>query len=319
MKSKKRIISYLIILSTVVTPIAARTVEMTLHKSKTAVSTKQYTLLPKADEQTDVDAAPFYAKALQALPDDLRREEIDLWLQTPPDKLPRKDVRRVLEKLEPTLKLLEQAANCRPCHWPYLYDDEIAENLRQHRRLIYFLALKVRFQIAQHQYDDAIGAARTGFAMARHLGEDTAQVRGLIGISIAAYMCRQLEALVQRPDAPNLYEALRNLPQPLVDLTRQVEWEETEAKEKVHLLMNRLDRHVAALQCIEAIRLYAAGHDGEFPKQLSDVTRVSVPDDPVTGRPFIFSRTGSQAVLEGPAPKGELAKQAIRYELNLVE
>jgi tetratricopeptide (TPR) repeat protein len=315
----KRIIIYLIILLPVVAPAVARTVEMTLHPSKASEPSKKYSLLPKADEQINADAVPLYEKALQSMPSDLQMEKVEQWLKTPPNELPLQQVQSALKQVEPSLALHEQAAKCKLFDWPYWDWDVLTENSRKHRRLIFFLALKVRFQVAQGRYNEAIGTAQTGFAMARHLGEGPSLIHGLFGIGIAAYMCRQLEALVQRPDAPNLYEALRELPQPFIDLTEQAEWEEPDIKERVHLLMNRLDRHLAILQCIEAMRLYIAAHEGRFPKQLSDITLVGVPDDPVTGKPFIFSRTGSKAVLEGPAPKGELAKQAIRYELNLVE
>ena len=83
----KRIIICFIILLMVVSPIAARTVEMTLHAAKVSEPAKQYTLLPKPDEQTDADAAPLYEKALQSFPNDLRMEEVEQWLKTPPDKL----------------------------------------------------------------------------------------------------------------------------------------------------------------------------------------------------------------------------------------
>jgi hypothetical protein len=200
-----------------------------------------------------------------------------------------------------------------------LDDDALSENLRKYRRILFLLALKVRLQIAQGQYDEAIGTMQTGFAMAKHLGADASVVRGLVGIGVAAYICRQIEQFIQKPDAPNLYEALRRLPHPFIDLTEQVEWEDPDIKERIHLLMKRLDRHVAALQCIEAMRLYMAAHDGAFPSRLSDVTLVTVPDDPATRKPFVYNRTGSKAVLETPATKGARIRDAMRYELNLKE
>ena len=314
----KRIIICLIILLSMVSP-EVRTYKLILHPVKSPKPEQKYQLLVRADEQNDDDAALLYEKAVQSLPDGLKMEEIERWLKTSPEELPLKKVQSTLQQVETALEFLEQAARCKRCEWPYLYDDELSENLRKHRRLLFFLALKVRFQISQGRYDDAIGSAQSGFAMAKHLGQDTALVRNLFGISVAAYMCRQLEAFIQRPDAPNLYEALRGLPQPVIDLTKRVQWEDSDIKRKVHSLMNRLDRHVATLQCIEAMRLYAATHEGRFPKQLSDITQVPVPDDPVTHKPFIYSRTGAEAVLEGPAPEGAQAREAIRYELHLKE
>jgi hypothetical protein len=59
----------------------------------------------------------------------------------------------------------------------------------------------------------------------------------------------------------------------------------------------RLDQRVAALRVVEAIRLYAAFHDGKLPEELNQVTEVPVPDDPATGKPFEYRRDGAAAVL----------------------
>ena len=314
--------SYILILFFAVAPMytrgsAARTFELTLHPAKSLKPERKYQLLVKVEEQSDADAAPLYEKAIQSLPGDLKMDEIEQWLKTPLNELPLKKVQSTLQQFEPALELLEQAARCKRCEWPYLYDDELTEKLREHRRLLFVLALKVRFQIARGCYDEAIGTVQTGFAMARHLGDDATLVRGMVGIGIAAYMCRQIEQFVQGPDAPNLYRALQDLPQPLVDLTKQVEWEEQDIKEKVHLLMNRLERHVAALKCIEAIRLYAGSHDGMFPSKLLDVKAVNIPADPVTTKPFSYNLSGSTAILEAPDSEDLEDKYAIRYELHL--
>ncbi len=62
----------------------------------------------------------------------------------------------------------------------------------------------------------------------------------------------------------------------------------------------RLDRRVAALRVVEAIRLYAAAHDGKLPEGLSQVTEVPVPEDPATGKPLEYHRDGPAAVLALP-------------------
>lgn len=293
---------------------ASRTVELTLHLAKLPKSDQQCRLLVKADEQSDTDAAPLYEKAVQSMPDSLNMDEINQWLKTPPDNLPKKQVQLVLEQLIPTFKSVEQAAGCKQCDWPYLDDDALSQTLAGYRKLLFLLALQVRFQIAQDSYDEAISTIRIGFGMARHFGEDPALVRGLVGIGMAAYMCRQIEQFVQRPDAPNLYHALRDLPQPFIDLTKQAEWEEPDIKGKVYALMDRLDRHVAVLQCIEAIHLYSGSHDGRFPEKLSDVTDIKIPVDPITQKPFSYKSTGLEAALELESAEG---RDTMRYELKL--
>ena len=203
--------------------------------------------------------------------------------------------------------------------YAYLDDDRWSQNLREYRTIAFFLDLQMRIQIAQGQYDKAIGTVQTGFAMAKHLGEGPNLLQGLVGIAISGRMCRPLEQFIQGANAPNLYWALRDLPKPFIDLTEQSEFEDQDNREKIQLLMNRLDRNVAVLQCIEALRLYASAHDGKFPNELSDITQVPVPDDPVMQKLIIYRCTGSKAFLEAPAVKGTADKYTFRYELSLKE
>jgi len=86
---------------------------------------------------------------------------------------------------------------------------------------------------------------------------------------------------------------------------------------RVRLLMNRLDRHVAVLQCIEAIRLYAAANDGKLPNQLNNIIEAHIPEDPVLKKPFTYHCINVMAILEAPAPEGTTIKEAMRYELKM--
>ncbi len=81
----------------------------------------------------------------------------------------------------------------------------------------------------------------------------------------------------------------------------------------------RLDRRLAALRCVEAVRLYAAAHGGKLPARLADIKEVPVPADPYTGKPFAYRLASGIATLEGPPPAGEApnAGNALRYELTV--
>jgi hypothetical protein len=70
--------------------------------------------------------------------------------------------------------------------------------------------------------------------------------------------------------------------------------------QRVHEATLRLDRRVAALRCIEALRLHAAAHGGKLPAKLSDITEVPVPDDPVTGKGFVYQADGDRVTLRDP-------------------
>jgi hypothetical protein len=60
-----------------------------------------------------------------------------------------------------------------------------------------------------------------------------------------------------------------------------------------------LDRKVAALRVVAALRLYAAAHKGQLPESLDEVKDVPIPIDPMTGKPFEYRREADGAVLIG--------------------
>jgi hypothetical protein len=81
----------------------------------------------------------------------------------------------------------------------------------------------------------------------------------------------------------------------------------------------RIDRRIAALRCIEAVRLHAAGHDGKLPAQLNDVAAVPAPLDPMTGKPFEYQVDGNKFTLRGPLPAGAQASpnNTLQYEVTV--
>jgi hypothetical protein len=59
----------------------------------------------------------------------------------------------------------------------------------------------------------------------------------------------------------------------------------------------RGDQRIAMLRVVEALRLYAAAHDGKLPAALDDISEVPVPLDPATSRAFGYRLEGNTAVL----------------------
>jgi hypothetical protein len=79
-----------------------------------------------------------------------------------------------------------------------------------------------------------------------------------------------------------------------------------------------VDRRFAALRTIEAIRVYAAAHDGELPASLDEIQEVPVPINPMTGQAFPYRLEGGRAVLEVSSPAGmPSADWGVQYELTL--
>jgi hypothetical protein len=85
---------------------------------------------------------------------------------------------------------------------------------------------------------------------------------------------------------------------------------------KVRRAQGRLEQRIALLRHVEALRLYAAEHDGKWPEKLADVS-VPLPDDPFTGKPFRYQLDGATAHLRGSPPPGEEKNPAynVHYEI----
>ncbi len=83
------------------------------------------------------------------------------------------------------------------------------------------------------------------------------------------------------------------------------------------MLMARLNRFVAALQCVEGIRFHVASA-GRLPGSLAEITDIRLPYDPVTNRPFDYFVQEGKTVLAAPTgPKDARGAKEIWFELEL--
>ena len=78
-----------------------------------------------------------------------------------------------------------------------------------------------------------------------------------------------------------------------------------------------LDRRIAMLRTIEALRIYAAAHGGQLPDSLDEVNDVPVPLDPGTGKPFEYHRDGATATLTSQIHVGSSETNGIRYRVTV--
>ena len=80
----------------------------------------------------------------------------------------------------------------------------------------------------------------------------------------------------------------------------------------------RLEQRVALLRHVEALRLYAADHEGKLPATLDEM-KTPLPVDPFSGKSFSYSLDDSTARLRGATPKGEEKNPAFnaRYEITV--
>jgi hypothetical protein len=67
----------------------------------------------------------------------------------------------------------------------------------------------------------------------------------------------------------------------------------------------RIEQRIGLLRCLEAIRLYAAEHEGRPPENLNDIT-MPLPVDPFTGKAFVYTMNGQAIALKIPGKSIEV-------------
>jgi len=79
----------------------------------------------------------------------------------------------------------------------------------------------------------------------------------------------------------------------------------------------RVEQRISMLRVVEALRLYAASHDGRLPATLDEIKEVPVPLDPTTGGPFAYRIEGETAVLNSTAKK--IVHLDVQYEITIAK
>lgn len=218
----------LVVSSAVAQPEGPRVVKMAVSPSPKPEMTIPYPLLPHARDIKQGNAAIFYQ----------RSQSLEWWGPSF-----RKAVHQSIESLEKPwdakanlwndnwgpLKELDVAARCESCDWQLL-DRVRAEgivfvipDIQSMRTLGAANAVRTRSLIHQGEWDKASRGLQTQFAMSRHVGEAPMVISYLVGAAVAGLGIDNLEEWVQEPDAPNLYWALTDLPQPLIDWRRPLQ------------------------------------------------------------------------------------------------
>jgi hypothetical protein len=464
-------------------------IRMTVTPAAEPVPAFKYRFQPRDIDLKPGNAAPFYYRALMIASNttktltDKYGDVFYEWCQpatatdsTSLGNLPLEKVREAVELSTggPIGQQLDFATTRRRCDWEIGLDETRGPDLisiplgefQESRQLSRMLNLRARLAIAERRYADAIDSMRTNYRLATDFASAPFIVSGLIGIAEASLTNGTVTELIAAPGSPNLYWALAELPQPLVNLRPAArfemefglrmfpfihdaettdrspdEWnrlftlavrnlsslgdsntifpvandvgaglgatalalagyplakerliEQGTGRERVEqmsvgqvmaiytgrlyqrladeyekqwympyaemrsrdqaidnavrdarmlgpnpnrevlpivtLLLPamqqartaevRLERDLAALRVIEALRLHAAAHDGKLPGDLNDVTEVPVPLNPVTGKPFVYRLDGTTAILELPKSDGIYGYNR-RYEIQIAD
>jgi hypothetical protein len=315
-----------------------RDVKLVIFPQKASAEAGKYSLLPPPASLTDGDAIPLYEKAAKVLPDKKSDDQVQQYLKMPIDQFPADQAEQLLKQYIDSLKCAAQAVKCRECNWPAWTPETAFARANEYRRLAVAARLWARLENSRGECEGALLAMQTGFGMARHMGWAPTLIQLQHGVATADVLCREIEQLIQIEDAPNLYSALAGLPKPFVDpekaieterkatfsrfsgtllSSKQLESQMKPAHDRTRALAKKLDSDLALLQCVEAIRSYAASHAGQLPQSLAEIKEVSIPNDPMCGAAFRYSRTGATAVLESTVPAGGEKRDEVRYQITV--
>jgi hypothetical protein len=72
------------------------------------------------------------------------------------------------------------------------------------------------------------------------------------------------------------------------------------------------------LETCEALRIYAAAHNGQLPDRLDDIHEVPVPANPYDGKPLQYHRNGNHAILQGEHGPVYTGDWTWRYEITML-
>jgi hypothetical protein len=176
-----------------------------------------------------------------------------------------------------------------------------------------------RLDPVEHARPETLRKAREEFARSNQMSEaEVAKVDPIIVLGNFYY--RQFGAVFDEQ-----YK-LRRLPYPLIlpkakehsAAVARIQDEQPENPFQVYSFESSIrrfaevDRQLAALTAVEALRSYAASNDGKLPMRLEDVAETPVPDNPATGEPFEYRVEGDKAVLSDTQ-----FEPALRYTVQI--
>jgi hypothetical protein len=210
-----------------------KVLRITVHPAAEPRPALKYQLMPEFLDRLPGNAAVHYGKVsaeqISFFGDRELQEKIAKWGRMPLEELPRDEVRKAVRS-ESIMGSLRRASRSAYCDWQLPLREGnffamLIPEVQQLRMFARLLTAKARLHIAEGQFDEAVETLQIGYALGRHAAEGETLVHALVGIAISGVMSRQVQDLMQQPDAPNLYWALTMLPRPLISLRKAVEAE----------------------------------------------------------------------------------------------
>lgn len=255
-----------------------RVVELRISPAPEPDPALRFRLLPPLEDQIPANAnSMLYMAAHLAESANVRdelKEELYDWLEWPVQDLAMDNVGELLTAYDAALRYARMAAKHEWCQWDMPIRSEgfsmLLPSLAKYRILARLFALQARIHIhdahayghyehvsVEGKYNQALAELQSGYALARHVGSGETVINSLVGAAMASLMNRQVELWVSRPDSPNLYWALANLPDPFVPYHRAFEYERMLLYLSYPLLRDLENRVLSQAQCEDLLREFA--------------------------------------------------------------
>ena len=219
-----------------------KTYEWSLSPAKEPVPALRYKLLTDLADSIPGNAAVYYTRAIlikseHARPTAEQFERINEWYDLPLEQLPIDEVRKYVDQQQGVLAEIKTASMCETCDWGVRFQDlrgmsaiEVRlPEFQETRALARILRLKAKLEILEKRFDDAITTIRQSYQLARHVGTSPILIPSLIAIAIEATANDSLGEFLSSENAPNMYWALRELPDPVVNIESSIRFESTMA------------------------------------------------------------------------------------------
>jgi hypothetical protein len=190
-------------------------------------------LYPAARELKAGNAAGLYYRAIvlmQMVDPPGQADALAEHLSESATKLPRDQAQKTLAAYKNALAEIEIGARRQQAVWDIpIREQGVATQLpemQELRRAGRLLVLQARLEILQGNHAAAARTLATTLRMSRQVAESGPLISSLIGVACAQLALAEIENWIASDDAPNLYWALTELPDPLIDMRAGLEAEQ---------------------------------------------------------------------------------------------
>ena len=189
----------------------------------------KYSLYPRYFEMKAENAVPHWKASLDALNDLGPLPEIE----EPADVEPMNEIDRRLAPFAPVFEAAEHAALCDHVDWgldlrSLQGRDVITVDLssfQNRREFAHFLSSRTQLLISENRFEEAIDSMQVSFRHSYDVAELETLINDLLGIAMESITHRDVESFIDQPNSPNLYWAIAQIPDPLIDLQAGFEYE----------------------------------------------------------------------------------------------